>query len=297
MSKQHPIIAVTGSSGAGTTTVRRAFADLFRRLQIQAAWIQGDGFLRHERSVMRDKINAATTQNRRFSHFHPDANLLDKLEALFCEYAQSGTGMTRYYAHDNVEATHFGTQPGKFTAWQSLPADTDVLFYEGHHGGFSQPGSKTAKRIQIAEQVDLLLGVTPSVNLEWIQKIHHDCGRSGCNEQLVIDTILHRMPDYVDYIVPQFARTHINVQRVPLVDTSHPFVARDIPCADESIVVIHLRDPRQFDFPELLKKIDGAQMTRRNTMLVPGGKMTLAIEIICTPLIAEMIAARDIVLG
>lgn len=297
MSKQHPIIAVTGSSGAGTTTVRRAFDDLFRRLQIQAAWIQGDGFLRHERSVMRDKINAATTQNRRFSHFHPDANLLDKLEALFCEYAQSGTGMTRYYAHDNVEATHFGTQPGKFTAWQSLPADTDVLFYEGHHGGFSQPGSKTAKRIQIAEQVDLLLGVTPSVNLEWIQKIHHDCGRSGCNEQLVIDTILHRMPDYVDYIVPQFARTHINVQRVPLVDTSHPFVARDIPCADESIVVIHLRDPRQFDFPELLKKIDGAQMTRRNTMLVPGGKMTLAIEIICTPLIAEMIAARDKVLG
>jgi len=297
MSKQHPIIAVTGSSGAGTTTVRRAFADLFRRLQIQAAWIQGDGFLRHERSVMRDKINAATTQNRRFSHFHPDANLLDKLEALFREYAQSGTGMTRYYAHDDVEATRFGTQSGKFTAWQSLPADTDVLFYEGHHGGFSQPGSKTAKRIQIAEQVDLLLGVTPSVNLEWIQKIHHDCGRSGCNEQLVIDTILHRMPDYVDYIVPQFARTHINVQRVPLVDTSHPFVARDIPCADESIVVIHLRDPRQFDFPELLKKIDGAQMTRRNTMLVPGGKMTLAIEIICTPLIAEMIAARDMVPG
>ncbi len=297
MSKQHPIIAVTGSSGAGTTTVRRAFADLFRRLRIQAAWIQGDGFLRHERSVMRDKIDAATTQSRRFSHFHPDANLLDKLEALFREYAQSGTGMTRNYAHDDAEAARFGTQSGKFTPWQALPADTDVLFYEGHHGGFSQPGSKTTQRIQIAEQVDLLLGVTPSVNLEWIQKIHHDCGRSGCGEQLVIDTILHRMPDYVDHIVPQFARTHINVQRVPLVDTSHPFVARDIPGADESIVVIHLRDPHQFDFPDLLKKIDGAQMTRRNTMLVPGGKMTLAIEIICTPLIAEMIAARDTVPG
>lgn len=297
MSKQHPIIAVTGSSGAGTTTVRRAFADLFRRLQIQAAWIQGDGFLRHERAAMSTKINDATSQGKRFSHFHPAANLLDKLEALFLEYGQSGTGKTRSYAHDDIEAARFGTHPGKFTPWQALPANTDVLFYEGHHGGFSQPASKTAKTIQIAEQVDLLLGVTPSVNLEWIQKIHHDCYRSGCGEELVIDTILHRMPDYVDYIVPQFARTHINVQRVPLVDTSHPFVARDIPGADESIVVIHLRDPKHFDFPELLKKIDGAQMTRRNTMLVPGGKMTLAIEIICTPIIAEMISARDMVAG
>lgn len=295
MSRQHPIIAVTGSSGAGTTTVRRAFADLFRRLRIHAAWIQGDGFLRHERTVMSAKIDAAAAQGKRYSHFHPDANLLDRLEALFREYAQSGTGMTRNYAHDEVEAAQFGTQPGDFTPWHPLPANTDVLFYEGHHGGFSQPGGKTAKRIQIAEQVDLLLGVTPSVNLEWIQKIHHDCGRSGCDEQLVIDTILHRMPDYVDHIVPQFARTHINVQRVPLVDTSHPFVARDIPGADESIVVIHLRDPRQFDFPELLKKIDGAQMTRRNTMLVPGGKMTLAIEMICTPLIAALITARETV--
>lgn len=295
MSRQHPIIAVTGSSGAGTTTVRRAFADLFRRLQIQAAWIQGDGFLRYERAVMRAKIDAATAQGKRFSHFHPAANLLEKLEALFREYAQSGTGMTRNYAHDEAEAAQFGTQPGYFTPWQPLPANTDVLFYEGHHGGFSQPVGKTAKRIQIAEQVDLLLGVTPSVNLEWIQKIHHDCGRSGCGEQLVIDTILHRMPDYVDHIVPQFARTHINVQRVPLVDTSHPFVARDVPGADESIVVIHMRDARHFNFPELLKKIDGAQMTRRNTMLVPGGKMTLALEMICTPLIAAMIAARDTV--
>ena len=294
MSKQHPIIAVTGSSGAGTTTVRRAFADLFRRLQIQAAWIQGDGFLRHERTVMSAKISTATAQGKRFSHFHPDANLLDKLEALFLEYGQSGTGETRLYAHDDNEAERFGTQSGKFTPWQALPANTDVLFYEGHHGGFSQRSSKT-KSIQIAEQVDLLLGVTPSVNLEWIQKIHHDCDRSGCGEQLVIETILHRMPDYVDYIVPQFARTHINVQRVPLVDTSHPFVARDVPGADESIVVIHLRDPQHFDFPKLLKKIDGAQMTRRNTMLVPGGKMTLAIEMICTPLIAKMIAARDMV--
>lgn len=297
MSQQHPIIAVTGSSGAGTTTVRRAFHDLFRRLRIQAAWVQGDGFLRYERAVMREKINDATARNQRFSHFHPDANLLEQLEALFRQYAQSGTGTSRHYAHDEAEAEQFGTKPGHFAAWQALPANTDVLFYEGHHGGFTQPASTTSKRIQIAEQVDLLLGVTPSVNLEWIQKIHHDCGRSGCGEQLVIDTILHRMPDYVDYIVPQFARTHINVQRVPLVDTSHPFVARDIPGPEESIVVVHMRDPHRFDFPQLLKKIDGAQMTRRNTMLVPGGKMTLAIEMICTPLIASMIAERETVSG
>ena len=35
------------------------------------------------------------------------------------------------------------------------------------------------------------------------------------------DTILRRMPDYVNYIVPQFAHTHVNFQRVPMVDTSN----------------------------------------------------------------------------
>ena len=292
MSKQHPIISVTGSSGSGTSTVRRAFQDLFRRLNIQAAWVQGDGFLRYERDSMRAKIESATATRQCFSHFSPEAYHLDKLEALLRQYGASGTGNTRNYAHDDAESARYGAAPGTFNDWHALPADSDILFYEGHHGATSTPATAHAPAIRIAEQADLLLGITPSVNLEWIQKIQHDCGRTGCGEQYVIDTILHRMPDYVNHIVPQFARTHINVQRVPLVDTSHPFITRDIPKADESIVVIHFRQPEKINFPSLLKKLAGAHMTRRNTLLVPGGKMILAIETICTPLIAEMMAQR-----
>ncbi len=293
MSKQHPIIAVTGSSGSGTSTVRHAFHDLFRRLDIKAAWVQGDGFLRYDRQTMRQEIESAAASGRVFSHFSPEANHLDKLDALFRQYSHDGTGSLRNYPHDDAEAAQYGAPQGQFTDWKPLPANTDMLFYEGHHGGTSMPATAHTPAIQIAEHADLLLGVTPSVNLEWIQKIHHDCGRTGCGEQYVIDTILHRMPDYVNHIVPQFARTHINVQRVPLVDTSHPFIARDIPQQDESIVVIHFREPHKFHFPNLLKKLAGAHMTRRNTMLVPGGKMVLAIEAICTPLIAEMMAQRN----
>jgi phosphoribulokinase len=293
MSKQHPIIAVTGSSGSGTSTVRRAFEDLFRRLKITPAWIQGDGFLRYDRPTMRAEIESAAASGLVFSHFSPDANHLDKLEALFRQYGQDGTGSVRNYPHDEIESARYGVPQGQFTAWQPIPANTDMLFYEGHHGATSMPAGTASPAIRIAEHADLLLGVTPSVNLEWIQKIHHDCGRTGCGEQHVIDTILHRMPDYVNHIVPQFSRTHINVQRVPLVDTSHPFIARDIPKQDESIVVIHFREPQKFHFPNLLKKLAGAHMTRRNTMLVPGGKMLLAIESICTPLIAEMMAQRN----
>jgi phosphoribulokinase len=293
MSKQHPIIAVTGSSGSGTSTVRHAFHDLFRRLDIKAAWVQGDGFLRYDRQTMRQEIESAAASGRVFSHFSPEANHLDKLDALFRQYSHDGTGSLRNYPHDDTEAAQYGTPQGQFTDWKPLLANTDMLFYEGHHGGTSMPATAHTPAIQIAEHADLLLGVTPSVNLEWIQKIHHDCGRTGCGEKYVIDTILHRMPDYVNHIVPQFARTHINVQRVPLVDTSHPFIARDIPQQDESIVVIHFREPHKFHFPNLLKKLAGAHMTRRNTMLVPGGKMILAIEAICTPLIAEMMAQRN----
>ena len=39
MSKQHPIIAITGSSGAGTSTVRVAVEHIFRRDGINAAEI------------------------------------------------------------------------------------------------------------------------------------------------------------------------------------------------------------------------------------------------------------------
>jgi hypothetical protein len=37
MSRRHPVVAITGSSGAGTTTVTRTFEHIFRREGINAA--------------------------------------------------------------------------------------------------------------------------------------------------------------------------------------------------------------------------------------------------------------------
>jgi len=76
---------------------------------------------------------------------------------------------------------------------------------------------------------DLLVGVVPIINLEWIQKLHCDKTMRGYSRDAVIDTILRRMPDYVNHICPQFSRTHVNFQRVPTVDTSNPLIAKDAP--------------------------------------------------------------------
>ena len=70
--------------------------------------------------------------------------------------------------------------------------------------------------VDIAQHADLLIGVVPVINLEWIQKIHRDQATRGYSTEAVTDTILRRMHDYVNYICPQFSRTHINFQRVPV---------------------------------------------------------------------------------
>jgi phosphoribulokinase len=140
--------------------------------------------------------------------------------------------------------------------------------------------------------VDLLVGVAPSINLEWIQKLHRDRSRRGYSTEAVVDTILRRMPDYVNYIAPQFSRTHINFQRVPTVDTSNPFIAKDIPTADESFLIIRFANPKGIDFPYLLSMIHDSFMSRPNTLVVPGGKLPLAMQIILTPLILRMIDTK-----
>jgi len=139
--------------------------------------------------------------------------------------------------------------------------------------------------------VDLLIGVVPIINLEWIQKIHRDTAERGYSAEAVTDTILRRMYDYTHYIVPQFSRTDINFQRVPTVDTSNPFVARDIPTLDESFVVIRFKDVRKTkpDFINLLHMIHDSFMSRQNTIVVPGGKIGLAMEIILQPLIESLV--------
>ena len=289
MSKKHPIIAVTGSSGAGTTTVKVAFEHIFLREGVNPVVIEGDSYHKHNRAAMKIAMQKAEEDgSRSFSHFGPDANVFDKLEETFKTYGQTGTCERRYYLHSDEEAKPFDQQRGEFTPWQKIEGGTDLLFYEGLHGGFVNDDTDVAKH------VDLLIGVVPIVNLEWIQKVHRDCEKRGYSAEAVTDTILRRMHDYVHYITPQFSRTDINFQRVPTVDTSNPFIARDIPTPDESFVVIRFRDPSQLDidFPYLLSMLDDSFMSRRNTIVVPGGKMGFAIEIILAPIVERMVKKR-----
>ncbi len=283
MSLRHPIIAVTGSSGAGTTTVMNAFAHIFRREAIKAQILEGDSFHRYNRVEMRERIQAADRgSGAPLSHFGPEANLLLELAQTFAEYGETGGGRVRRYVHDEAEAQQIGRAPGTFTDWQPMSEGSDLLFYEGLHGGYVGDG------VDIASHVDLLVGVVPIVNLEWMQKIHRDRHLRGYTQEAVVDTILRRMPDYVNHICPQFSRTHVNFQRVPTVDTSNPFIAREIPSADESMVVIRFASPRGIDFPYLLSMLQNSWMSRPNNIVVPGGKMGLAIELIFTPMVLRL---------
>ncbi|UCV19454.1 phosphoribulokinase [Ferribacterium limneticum] len=283
MSVKHPIIAITGSSGAGTSTVMQSFQHIFRRECLNAQIVEGDSFHRYDRMAMRAEMKAQEEAgNRNFSHFGPGANLLEELQDLFIAYGQSGTGKFRKYLHDAGEAEPFGQQPGTFTPWQEITAATDLMFYEGLHGAYADD------RIDIAKQVDLCVGVVPTINLEWIQKLHRDQKMRGYSQEAVTDTILRRMPDYVSHLCPQFSRTHVNFQRVPIVDTSNPFIARDIPTADESMVVIRFANPKGIDFQYLINILHGAMMTRPNTLVVPGGKMGLAMQMIFTPMVLRL---------
>jgi phosphoribulokinase len=288
MSKKHPIVAVTGSSGAGTTMVKRAFEHIFFREGITPVIIEGDSYHRYDRAEMREAVAQAFAEGRNFSHFGPEANLFPELAELFRQYGESGIGKRRFYLHSEEEAAPFGQKPGEFTPWEELPPDSDLMFYEGLHGGVIDG------ELNVAQHVDLLIGVVPIVNLEWIQKTHRDTGERGYKPEDVTETILRRMYDYVHYITPQFSETDINFQRVPTVDTSNPFIARDIPTPDESFVVIRFKDPAKFgiDFPYLLSMIHDSFMSRRNNLVVPGGKMGLAMEIILGPIIDEMIETK-----
>jgi phosphoribulokinase len=288
MSEHHPIIAITGSSGAGTTSVTRTFEAIFRREKIVSVIVEGDSFHRYDRQQMKDKLaSAEQAGDMRFSHFGPDTNLFAELEALFQDYARSGTGTHRKYLHDPDEAAPYKQAPGTFTPWEELPRHTDLLFYEGLHGGVVHD------TIDVAKYPDLLIGVVPVINLEWIQKLWRDKSKRGYSTEAVTDTILRRMPDYVNHICPQFSRTHVNFQRVPCVDTSNPFIAREIPAPDESMVVIRFADPKGIDFPYLLNMVPDAFMSRANTIVVPGGKMELAMQLIFTPFILRMMERRQ----
>lgn len=283
MSVRHPIVAITGSSGAGTTTVMSSFKHIFRRDGIKAQVLEGDSMHRFNRMEMRAEMKKQTEAgNYTLSHFGPEANLLAELAEIFKTFGATGRGKVRRYIHGDAEAAALHQEPGTFTPWQDMIPDADMLFYEGLHGGYVGPEAN------VAQHVDLLVGVVPIINLEWIQKLHRDQNTRGYSQEAVVDTILRRMPDYINHLCPQFSRTHVNFQRVPTVDTSNPFIARDIPSPDESMVVIRFANPKGIDFPYLLSMLNGSMMTRPNTLVIPGGKMGLAMQLIFTPMILRL---------
>ena len=283
MSRKHPVVSVTGSSGAGTTTVTTTFAQIFRREGINASIVEGDAFHRHNRIEMRNFMKEASERgNHHVSHFGPESNLFEELEELFRCYGETGGGKLRKYLHNEQEAAPYAQEPGTFTPWEDIQPGTDMLFYEGLHGGVVHG------EVNIARHADLLVGVVPIINLEWIQKLHRDKQTRGYTQEAVVDTILRRMPDYVNYICPQFAETHVNFQRVPTVDTSNPFIARDVPSADESMLVIRFRNPKGIDMPYLLSMLHDSYMSRANTIVCPGGKMPLAMQLIFTPMMLQL---------
>ncbi|MDO5499065.1 MAG: phosphoribulokinase [Propionibacteriaceae bacterium] len=279
MSERHPIIVATGSSGAGTTTVSRTFQQIFHREGLKSHQVEGDSFHRWDRAEMKTEMARAHEEHFMLSHFGPEANLFPELEALFDTYGRTGTGRTRKYLHDELEAEPYNQPPGTFTPWEDIPGGTDLLFYEGLHGAV------VTDDINLAKHADLIIGVVPVINLEWIQKLHRDRSARGYTTEAVTETILRRMHDYVYYMCPQFSQTHVNFQRVPVVDTSNPFIARTVPTADESMLVIRFNSPHGIDFPYLLSMLHDSFMSRPNTIVCPGGKMELAMQLILTPMV------------
>lgn len=214
MSAKHPVIAVTGSSGAGTTTTSLAFRKIFAQLNLHAAEVEGDSFHRYTRPEMDMAIRKARDQGKHISYFGPEANDFGLLEQTL-----STMVATAKVSRGNISTPM--TKPcrgircrGPLPPWQPLPEPTDVLFYEGLHGGVVTP------QHDVASHVDLLVGVVPIVNLEWIQKLIRDTSERGHSREAVMDSVVRSMEDYINFITPQFSRTHINFQRVPTVDTS-----------------------------------------------------------------------------
>jgi phosphoribulokinase len=296
MSTKHPVIAVTGSSGAMTPEVRTAFEHMLFNVNATAAWVQGDAFHCHDRAAMREKIKSEEEAgNFNYSHFNPKANCIDRLEDLFSTYGRDGSGRHRYYVHSSTDAERHSAQfgldlkPGQITPWEDIPENTDLLLYQGLHGML-----KTEEN-DVGQHVDLSIGMVPIVNLEWIQKINRDKEKRGYSQEEVVTSILRRMPDYIHYITPQFSRTDINFQRVPCVDTSHPFGINEIPTLDESYVVIRFRDLQKFspDLPFLIGKIKNSFMSRRNSIAVPGGELSRALELILEPIIGTLLERRQ----
>lgn len=307
MSKQHPVIAVTGASGAGTTAVQQAFKEIFFRQKINAAFVQGDGFLRYSETESEKIISQALADEKPVSCYGPELNDFARLESCLQSYSEKGHCTTR--ARVTRESQHLhNVSVGEFTQWQQSIADSDCLFYEGMHGGVvaqtwtrrkthnddaprrvNDRRSARSAGVNAAQYVDLLIGVAPAINLEWIQRIQHDQHNRKQSAEQVTANILDQLQDYIHFIIPQLSITDINFQRMPVVDTSNPFDQRAVPTEKESIVVISFKEPSKYDLHSYLARIHGSFVSRRNSLVIPGGQLQHALDIICAPLIESLI--------
>lgn len=305
MSVQHPIVTVTGSSGAGTSFVKRAVEKIFARESLNVAIVEGDSYHKYSRAEMKEKVAESKANGGPvLTHFSEKANLFDELEALFKEYKENGTGKRRYYIHSDEEAAEHNARlgrtdlkSGEFTPWEAIPEGTDILFYEGLHGMVKRMDHGPAEGMHnVAQYVDLGIGVAPSINIEWMQKIYRDTAERPYSVQQVRDIILERMPDYIETIVPQFHRTHINFHRVPLIDTSDPFstMSPDAPMGpapEDSLIICHVRH-QEVNLEEVKAKIPGAFLQNAETLVCNGQYMVDAMDLMMTPIIQNLIAKK-----
>jgi len=294
MSKQNPVVAVTGSSGAGTTFVKKAFERIFESKNLNVSIVEGDSFHKFERADMKVEVEKSRAAGKVLTHFSENANHFDKLEALFTQYGKDGSGQKRYYIHSDEEAVEhnarLGTnlEPGQFTPWEDIESGSDLMFYEGLHGGVRTANS------DVASQVDLLVGVVPAVNIEWIQKIHRDTSERPYTPEQVAEIILDRMPDYVEFITPQFDNTHINFHRIPLIDTSNPFSGQAVPSPEDSLVVTSVRIDG-VDLQAVANKLpaDAMAFLQNDTTLVyKGNYMVDVMDHMLTPIIDGLMANK-----
>ena len=283
MSLKHPIIAITGSSGAGTTSVKHTFEQIFRREKINPVYIEGDAFHRWNRLEMREKMKeAAARGDNHYSHFGADANLFEELEktlrrlrrdrqradAPLYPRRRRGREARRRAGHlHRMGRIHAGLGPAVLRGPARLRRDRQ---------GQCRPACRSQDRRRAGASISngsrSCTATAPRAAIPPRRSPTRSCG--ACPITSITSC-------------PQFTQTDINFQRVPTVDTSNPFIARWIPTPDESIVVIRFRDTHGIDFPYLLSMIHGSFMSRANSIVIPGGKLDIAMQLIFTPMILK----------
>ena len=218
------------------------------------AFVEGDSFHRYDRQEMKDAIAEAEARAATTSAISArKPTCFEELEALFRDVRRE-----RHRPGPQIPAQR-SARPSR-TARSRAPSPPGQDIPPGHRpavlrgaargGRHRRRGRRPDRGPAGRRRADHQPGVDPE------DQPGQD--RRGYSAEAVMDTILRRMPDYVNYICPQFSRTHINFQRVPTVDTSNPFIARDIPTADESFVIIRFAQPARHRFP--LPAVDAARL-------------------------------------